>query len=163
MSASSSPAVLLYRQLLDAWNRRDAAAFAGLFTEDGEVTGFDGSMMSGRQQIESTLAGIFGHHPTGAYVGAARSVRQLTPDVETVRAVAGMVPAGASDLNPALNAVQTLVAVTHAGRSLIASFQNTPAAFHGRPQAVDELTRELRALLADSTAAKAPADEPQGP
>ena len=163
MSASSSPAVLLYRQLLDAWNRRDAAGFAGLFADDGEVTGFDGSMMSGRQEIESTLAGIFAHHPTGAYVGAARSVRQLTPDVEIVRAVAGMVPAGASDLNPALNAVQTLVAVARAGRALIASFQNTPAAFHGRPQAVEELTRELQALRRDSAAAEAAADQQRRP
>jgi hypothetical protein len=43
--------------------------------------------------------------------------------------------------------VQTLVAVRQGDAWRIASFQNTPAAFHGRPEAVEELTRELRELL----------------
>jgi uncharacterized protein (TIGR02246 family) len=71
----------------------------------------------------------------------------LTPEVAILRAVAGMVPPGQSDLNPAVNAVQTLVAAKHDGRWRIALFQNTPAQFHGRPELAQQLTEELRQLL----------------
>ena len=50
--------------------------------------------------------------------------------------------------NPALNAMQSLVAVKRANQWKVALFQNTPAAFHGRPEAVVQLTEELRKLLA---------------
>ncbi len=67
------------------------------------------------------------------YVGKIRGVRFLTPEVAVLRAVAGMVPPGQSDLNPAVNTIQTLVAAKGAGPWRIALFQNTPAQFHGRP------------------------------
>jgi hypothetical protein len=38
-----------------------------------------------------------------------------------------MVPRGQTDLNPAVNAVQSLVAVKRTAAWLIAHFQNTPA------------------------------------
>src|SRR5712691_7999382 len=68
----------LYRELLDAWNKRDADAFAALFALDGDVVGFDGSQMSGRAEIASTLGQIFADHPTGAYVSQIRGVRRLS-------------------------------------------------------------------------------------
>ena len=46
-----------------------------------------------------------------------------------------------------MNAVQTVVAKQEHGRWLIALFQNTPAAYHGRPQASQQLTEELRQEL----------------
>ena len=49
-------------------------------------------------------------------------MRFLTPDVAVLRAVAGMVPPGQSDLNPAVNAVQTLVAARQDGQWRIAVF-----------------------------------------
>jgi len=58
-----------------------------------------------------------------------------------------MVPPGKSDLNPAVNAVQTLVAARQDSRWRIAVFQNTPAAFHGRPELSERLTEELRQVL----------------
>lgn len=57
-----------------------------------------------------------------------------------------MVPPGERDINPDLNAVQSMVAVQRAGRWRIAAFSNTPASFHDRPAARDRLTAELRAL-----------------
>src|SRR6266567_3182185 len=90
---SSSPAEVevraLYRQLLDGWNKRSADAFAVPFAEDGDVIGFDGSQMTGRADIASTLQQIFANHPTAAYVAKVRSVRFLAPDVAVLRAVAG--------------------------------------------------------------------------
>jgi len=58
-----------------------------------------------------------------------------------------MVPPGRSELNPAVNAIQALVAVRSAGRWEIAHFQNTPAQFHGRTDLPDALTTELQQLL----------------
>jgi uncharacterized protein (TIGR02246 family) len=137
----------LYEKLLDCWNRRDAADFAALFDKEGHVVGFDGSQMDGQVEIESHLRQIFADHPTAAYVGKIREVRFLTPEVALLRAVAGMVPPGQSDINPAVNAVQALVAAKQKGQWRIALFQNTPAAFHGRPKESEKLTEELRQVL----------------
>ena len=138
----------LYQQLLDSWNRRDADAFASLFAEDGHVIGFDGSQMAGQAEIASTLSQIFAHHPTGSYVSKVRDVRLLSPDVALLRAVVGMAPHGQSDINPTLNAHQTLIAMKQDDQWRITLFQNTPAQFHGRPDLVQQLTEELRQLKA---------------
>jgi uncharacterized protein (TIGR02246 family) len=137
----------LYRRLLDSWNRRDAAAYAALFDEDAHLVGFDGSMIGGRREIAPTLAKIFADHPTQEYVPKIREVRFLSPEVAMLRAVAGMVPRGQSDIDPRLNAVQTMVALKCQGEWRIVLFQNTPAAFHGRPHLVEQLTEELREAL----------------
>lgn len=144
-----SPEVLiaLYTHLLEAWNRRDAEAFAGLFATTGSVVGFDGSQMNGRAAIASELSAIFAHHPTAAYVGKIREVRDLGSATALVRAVVGMVPPGGAELNPAVNAIQSLVIVPDSGVPRIALLQNTPAAFHGRPHLVEALTSELTAVL----------------
>lgn len=136
----------LCRQLWDAWNQRSSDAFAALFAEDGYVVGFDGSAMNGRTEVESQLRRIFTDHVTAAYVGTVREERFLAPDVALVRAVAGMVPPGQTDLNPAVNAIQVLVAAKRAGSWRIVSYQNTPAQFHGRPELAQQLTDELRQL-----------------
>lgn len=137
----------LYRDLLECWNRRDAAGLAKLFADDGQVIGFDGSQMRGPAEIETTLGRIFTDHPTAAYVSIVRDVRLLGPDVALLRAVVGMVPPGGADLNPAVNAIQSLVAARRVGRWRVELFQNTPAAFHGRPEESQRLTDELRAAL----------------
>ncbi|MEA2687344.1 MAG: hypothetical protein QOE93_2539 [Actinomycetota bacterium] len=137
----------LHRDLLDAWNRGDADGFAESFTGDGSMVGFDGSPIDGREEIRRHLAGIFADHQTAAYVGKVREVRFLGPDVALLRAAVGMIPPGQDDINPDTNAIQGLVAVReHDAGWRIALFQNTPAAFHGRPEAVEELTSELRRL-----------------
>ncbi len=147
LSPDEIEARALYRQVLDGWNKRSANGFAALFTNDGSVVGFDGSMLDGPAEIESALRQIFANHPTAAYVAKVRSVRFLAPDVAVLRAVAGMVPPGQSDLNPAVNAVQTLVAAKRDGKWRVVLFQNTPAQFHGRPDLFQQLTEELRQLL----------------
>ena len=137
----------LYQQLLESWNRRDAAGFAALYDEDSDVVGFDGSQMHGRAEVEATLSQIFADHMTATYVSKIRGVRLLAPEVAVLRAVVGMIPPGKKDLNPAANAIQTLVATKQGGQWRIALFQNTPAQFHGRPELVEALTEELRQLL----------------
>ena len=142
---------LLYQTLLEAWNDKDAHEMAELFSENGNVIGFDGSQMDGRKQIESVLGQIFADHPTPVYVAAVREVRFLAPGVALLRAVAGMVPRGHSDINPALNAVQSLIATKEQDRWRIALFQNTPAALHGRAELSEQLKEELRQALRASS------------
>lgn len=147
-AADESEVGALYRGLLDYWNRRDAHAYAALFDEEGHVVGFDGSVVNGRAEIEAHIGQIFADHVTAAYVGKVRGVRFLTPAVAILRAVVGMVPPGQSAINPAANAIQTMVAAKDVdGQWRIALFQNTPAQFHGRPEMAQELTEELGGLL----------------
>ncbi|MHB0949967.1 MAG: SgcJ/EcaC family oxidoreductase [Gemmatimonadaceae bacterium] len=140
-------AVALYARLLEAWNARDAQAFAALFATDGSSVGFDGSEMQGPAEIERTLTRIFQHHVTAQYVAAVREARVLGAGVTLVRAAAGMVPRGGDGLNAAVNAIQTMIAADEDGIPRVALFQNTPAVFHGRPEAVDAMTAELTAVL----------------
>ena len=141
----------LYQQLLDGWNKHNADAFARLFAENGEIIGFDGSQMTGQREIASTLQQIFADHITAPYVGKVRSVHLLGFEVAILRAIVGMIPPGQLDLNPAVNAHQTLVAVKRDGLWLIQLFQNTPAQFHGRPELVQQMTEELRQVLEAGT------------
>src|SRR5215831_10516246 len=119
-SASQARIRELYQEMLATWNRRAAHDMAALFADDGNLIGFDGSQVDGRVAIESHLSGIFANHMTAAYVGKVRDVRFLTPDVAVLRAVVGMVPPGKSDLNPNVNAIQTLVALRQANRWYVA-------------------------------------------
>jgi uncharacterized protein (TIGR02246 family) len=137
----------LYRAILEGWNAQDASAFAAPFAEDGEVIGFDGSQVAGRAQIETEMAAIFADHATGRYVGITRNVRQLGADVALLHAVSGVVPAGAYAIQPELNAIQSLVAQRQAEGWRVIMYQNTPAAFHGRPELADALTDELTTEL----------------
>ena len=136
----------LHRSLLDCWNRRDAGGFAALFAPEGNVVGFDGSTVDGVSAIRAHLEQIFADHQPAAYVAIVREVRPLGPGTALLRAVVGMVPPGQMRVNPAVNAVQSLVARQDGARWRIELFQNTPAAWHGRPDAVAALTKELQAL-----------------
>lgn len=117
---------------------------AACFEQDGNMVGFDGSQVDSRQAIDVHLRPIFADHPTATYVAKVREVRMLRPEVGILRAVAGMIPPGSNDLNPALNTIHTLVAVRNGEDWRAALFQSTPAAWHGRLQDAAALTDELR-------------------
>jgi uncharacterized protein (TIGR02246 family) len=134
----------LYGDLLRCWNERKAGSFARLFARNANMVGFDGSQVNGEEEIEAHLAEVFGSHQTATYVGKVREVRLLGPEVVLLRAVAGMLPPGGSALMPERNTIHTLVAARQGDRWQVELFQSTPAAFHGRPEASDALTEELR-------------------
>ena len=137
----------LYQCLLETWNQRNAEAMAALFVADGTIIGFDGTQNVGQAEIAATTRQIFIEHLTHTYVGKVREVRFLRPDVALLRAVVGFIAPGQTDLDAALNAVQTLVSVRRNGKWLVELFQNTPAQFHGRPDLAQQLLDELRELL----------------
>jgi len=135
--------------LITGWNDHDGEAMAEPFAEDGVVIGFDGSVSSGRETIAAQMGSIFADHETGRYAVKVQSVRMLGSQTAILQAIAGLVPPGQMAINPETNAQQTVVAEAEQGRWKIVLFQNTPAQFHGRPELVEEMTRELQAV-ADS-------------
>jgi uncharacterized protein (TIGR02246 family) len=143
-SADELAVAALYRQIIDGWNQHSAEAFARAFALYGEAIGFDGSRMIGRGEIAGTLGQIFADHVTAPYVAKVKSVRLVSSDTAVLSAIVGMVPPGAAELNPALNAVQTVVAVRRDGGWQVELLQTTPAQLHGRPEEVEWMTEELR-------------------
>jgi uncharacterized protein (TIGR02246 family) len=137
----------LYARLLETWDKRNARDFALLFASDGNLVGFDGSQINGQLEIGAHLTEVFTHHQTPRYVSIVREVRLLANDTSLLRANTGLIPADKDDIDPALNAVQSLVAVQKGGNWRVALFQNTPAAFHQRPELAKQLTEELRAKM----------------
>lgn len=137
----------LYHHLIDAWNRRDALGMSEQFAEHGVQIGFDGSMVIGQAEILSHLKPIFENHPIAPFITKIKNIRRLGTDAAILHAIAGMIPPGKSEIEPTVNAQQTLVAVKLDKGWCIELFQNTPAQFHGRPELVEEMTKELRQLL----------------
>src|SRR5436189_176239 len=90
----------LYRELLGSWNNHNAHEFADLFAKDGNVIGFDGSQINGRQEINDEISQIFSSHNVSSFIGIIREVRPLSGTVFVLRAVAGMFPVGEYKINP---------------------------------------------------------------
>ena len=147
LSQEESVIRTLYQQLIASWNTRNAEDFASLFVENCDLIGFDGSQITGQAEVATTLRDIFSQHLTQPYVYIIRGVRFLVPDVALLKAIVGMIPPGQVDLDPHLNAIQSLVAIRHDTIWRIALFQNTPAALHGRPDQVQHMAEELRQHL----------------
>ena len=137
----------LYQKLLQSWNSNNAGEFAKLFADDGNVIGFDGSQMNGRKQIQDELTSIFANHKVASFIGVVREIRAVAPTVFILRAVAGMVPQHKKKINPEVNTIQTLIAQKENNGLLVSLYQNTPAAFHGRPELSKQLTDELQEVV----------------
>jgi len=97
--------------------------------------------------IEKQLQAIFATHQVASYTGIVKEIRQLAPQIFLLRAVAGMVPPGKDKINPAGECHTNPGSEGRWRKNEIALLQNTPAAFHGRPELSTELTNELAALL----------------
>jgi uncharacterized protein (TIGR02246 family) len=110
-----------------AWNRHDAAAYAALFTEDGDVVNVVGWWWKGRAEIASRLTAAFAYtFGASTLTITGVDVRFLAPDVAVAHVrwtMAGQrMPPGMPDPG---RGIQLQVLTRHDGRWLIASFQNT--------------------------------------
>lgn len=137
----------LYNTMIESWNQQNSDNMSGCFYDNGNMIGFDGSQVRGRTEIAEHLKHIFMHHKTASYITIIRSIRFLANDVCILESVVGMIPPGKDDINPAVNAVQTIVARKQDNVWLIEQLQNTPAAYHGRPELVEKLSDELRRTI----------------
>lgn len=134
----------LYTQLIKSWNEMNSETYSNLFTADGSIVGFDGSQANSRSEIYKHISSVFADHAPARYVTITKEVRILSATVGLIRAVAGMIPRNENKINAKTNAIQTMIAVKQEDHFRIAMFQNTPAAFHGRPEDAEKLTAELQ-------------------
>src|SRR5215203_759966 len=116
----------LYQQLMDGWNQGSGDAFAAVFTEDGDLVGFDGTHLKGPQEIAPFHQQLFDKWLKGSrLVGLVKDVRFLSSDVALMHAVGGTVMRGKSEPVPERDSIQTLVATRQDGEWRLAAFQNT--------------------------------------
>jgi uncharacterized protein (TIGR02246 family) len=116
-TADETAICALYQQMMEGWNAACGYAFASPFEENGDLVGFDGTYIKGRQEIALFHQHLFDMFLKGSrLVGKVRSVRFLTSDVAVMHAIGGTVMAGQTDLDPERNSVQTLVAVKRNGK-----------------------------------------------
>jgi uncharacterized protein (TIGR02246 family) len=125
-SADEAAVRNLYRRLLDGWNMGSGAAFASVFTEDGDLVAFDGTRFKGRGEIETSHQELFDRWMKGSHlVGEVRDVRFPNPDVAVMQAVGSTVMRGKTRTSPERDSIQTLVATRESGEWRLAAFQNT--------------------------------------
>ena len=125
-SAEEAAVRALYQQLMDGWNQGSGDAFAAVFTEDGDLVGFDGTHLKGRQEIAPFHQQLFGKWMKGSrLVGQVKDVRLLHPDIAVMHAVGSTVMRGKSEPVPERDSIQTLVATRQDGEWRLAAFQNT--------------------------------------
>lgn len=134
----------LYDQFIKSWNEQNADGMAKDMSSDVHMFGYDGSEMHGPEDVRKTIGEIFKQYPTGIFVTITKDIKFLNDKTAVLRASAGIVPRGGDDINPNVNAHQTLVAVKENGQWKIALLQNTPAQFHMNPEKKDEMSAELR-------------------
>jgi uncharacterized protein (TIGR02246 family) len=112
-----------------AWNNHDAAAYANLFTEDGDCVNVLGWWWKGRAQIQSRLTAAFAFvfHDSKLTVTDVQ-VKVLSPTIAVVHVRWTMegshIPPGMPEPR---EGIQLQVLRKAAGRWLIESFQNTNA------------------------------------
>lgn len=111
----------------ETWNRRDAKAYAALFTEDCDVINVVGWHWKGRAEAERKLTQAFQVVFRESRLTITEvNVRFIRPDVAVAHARWTMVGARTPPGMPEpREGIQTLVFTNEAGRWLIAAFQNT--------------------------------------
>jgi len=137
----------LYSRLIRAWNHQEPMEFSELFAKNAVAVAFDGTQLVGQKEIEASVLSIFQDHATATYVTKVREIKSVSKEVVLLRAVVTMIAPGEYDINPAMNAVQSMLASRGVVGWNIVLFQNTPARYDGRQTAQEELSRELRELI----------------
>ena len=110
-----------------AWNQHDAAAYASLFSEEGDVVNVVGWWWKGRPAIESKLTAAFSFvFRESAMTITDVDVRFLDPTIAIAHVRWTMVGAKAPPGVPVpRQGIQLQVLKKQAGKWLISSFQNT--------------------------------------
>jgi uncharacterized protein (TIGR02246 family) len=88
-SAADEDAIrAIHRQMIDAWNVGDGAAFAAPFTDDADFVAFEGTHLKGRQEIATFHQRIFDTLVKGSRLeGEVKFVRFLSPQLAVMHSV----------------------------------------------------------------------------
>jgi uncharacterized protein (TIGR02246 family) len=115
------------RRQAEAWNSHDAAAYASLFTLDGDVVNVVGWWWRGRAEIESKLRAAFALVFRDSKLTITDvQVKFLTPEIAVAHVRWTMEGAKTpTGIPQPRQGIQTQVLKKQAGTWLIAAFQNT--------------------------------------
>lgn len=124
----------LGRDLQDAWNRGDAAAYASLFTDDASFVAWNGSYGYGRQAIQDAHRRLFEGPLAGSRMVLAGDdaeparpewLRFVRPDTAIMVTSGAVALASRSATGPDHHSVQTFVLIKNGHRWQVAAFHNT--------------------------------------
>lgn len=136
----------IYAELIDAWNRHSADDFAHRFADDALLIAISGCRIPS-SSLADHLRLVFIDHPTSRWVGHVLQTRPVGSDAVMLHAIAGTVPAGKQHINPAANAVHTLIAEKRGSTWQIVLFQNAPAQYHNQPGVAEHHTTHLQSIV----------------
>lgn len=114
-------------QQAQTWNRHDATAYSALFTSDCDVVTVPGWWWKSRAEMQGKLSHMFATAFRDSVLTFTDvQVKFLTPDIAIAHASWKMTGAHMPPGQPVPDkGIQTLVMTRHAGKWLIAEFQNT--------------------------------------
>jgi uncharacterized protein (TIGR02246 family) len=116
----------LTQKVIAAWAYHDAAAFAGVFTEDGTMI-IEGQYHKGRAAIEAYMEEAFTGKWRGSQVtGKPIDLRFLSNDVALLLTQGGALLPGETEVQEAGAIRASWTAVRVDGQWQLAAYQNTP-------------------------------------
>ena len=150
-------------QMVAAWNRGDADAFAAPFTDTANFVGFEGTHLRGREEIAAFHRQIFATVVKGTDLeGGVRFVRLLATDRAVIHSwVRYTNLPGVHPTTPGRDSMQLYVATKRAGQWSIDALQNSRQLTLEQQELLDTIEslpddarRQLPDLLASLAAGK---------
>lgn len=115
-------------QIVAAWAKQDAGAFARTFTPDGTMI-LPGVYQKGQDQIRAYMTAAFtGQLKDTRVTGQPIDLRFLTPDSALVITKGGVLAPGETEVSADRAIRATWVIVRHDGDWRLAAYQNSPVA-----------------------------------
>jgi uncharacterized protein (TIGR02246 family) len=113
-------------QVIAAWAKHDAKAFASVFTEDGTMI-LPQSFSKGRAEIEAFMAAAFeGEYKDTRVTGQPVHVRFLGDDVAVMISRGGVLQPGEKAITDDTGVLATWLLHRRDGQWKLAAYQNTP-------------------------------------
>jgi len=138
----------MHANMIEAWNRGSAAAFAAPFAPDADFIAFEGSQLRGRSQIAQFHQMLFDTSLKGTRLdGGVHFVRFLRPDFAVLHAWATTTLPGQTNASSSRDSLQLFVATKHGGYWQFDAMQNSR-----------RITMEQQ-LFADQYATLSPGDQ----
>jgi uncharacterized protein (TIGR02246 family) len=106
----------IHRQMIDAWNAGDGAAFAAPFTDDADFVTWDGTHLKGRIGIAQFIQQVLNSVVKGSRMqGHVKFVRFLTPTLAMMHSVVTYRLEGQSEASAGRDFMEFTVVAQHAG------------------------------------------------